>query len=158
MKKLKVPLLLLVVLALLVGGVGTLAASPTKSNPTPTLVIEPSHILKLGSGTKVAIMGSGYEPGQEIRILITQSDGSKSDIGAQLDPEPVANDDGVWGTAWTVGRFSHKKIAAAGIYVMMACDTSYNVLATAPFGYYDSKKPYEEWPSWAQAVVAKPKE
>jgi hypothetical protein len=75
----------------------------------PKVIIEPSSVLKLSSKTKVTIMGSGFEPGQEVRLLITQSDGSRTDIGDGLDPEPVANEDGVWATAWTVGRCSHKK-------------------------------------------------
>jgi len=122
-----------------------------------TMVIEPSTVLKQHKNTKVTIMGSGFKPGQEVRLLVTQSDGSISDIGDGLDPEPVANDDGVWATAWTVGRFGHRRIAKPGVYVLKACDTDYNVLATVPFGYYNSKKPYKEWPSWAQAVVKEPK-
>ena len=103
-------------------------------------------------------MGSGYTPGQEIRIVVTHLDGSWSDIGSVLDPEPAANEDGVWATTWTVGRYSRKQIAAADQYLMMACNTDYNILATTPFGYYDANKPHEEWPSWAQAVVEKPAE
>jgi len=122
-----------------------------------TVVIEPSTVLKQHKNTKVTIMGSGFKPGQEVRLLITQSDGSISDIGDGLDPEPVANDDGVWATAWTLGSFAHRRIAKPGVYVLKACDADYNVLATVPFGYYNSKKPYKEWPSWAQAVVKEPK-
>ena len=122
-----------------------------------TVIIEPSTVLKQHKNTKVTIMGSGFKSGQEIRLLITQSDGSISDIGDGLKPEPVANKDGVWATAWTVGRFGHRRIAKPGVYVLKACDADYNVLATVPFGYYNTKKPYKEWPSWAQAVVKEPK-
>ena len=109
-------------------------------NPDPTVIIEPSHMLKLSSKTRVAIMGSGFQPGQEIRLLISHADGSISDIGSQLKPEPVANEFGVWATTWTVGRYSKSKIAKAGIYTLKACNTDYQVLATAPFGYYSPKK------------------
>ena len=112
-----------------------------------TVIIEPSTVLKQHKKTKVTVMGSGFKPGQEVRLIITQSDGSITDIGGGLDPEPVANKDGVWTTAWTVGRFAHRRIAKPGVYVLRACDTDYNVLATVPFGYYNTKKPYKEWPS-----------
>ena len=130
-------------------------AAPGK--PVPAVVIQPSHVLKLSSKTKVAIMGSGFKPGQEIRLVVTQSDGSMSDIGSQLKPEPVADKYGVWATAWTVGNYSRKEVAKPGVYLLKACDADYEVLATAPFGYYDTKKDYKEWPSWAQAVVKEPK-
>jgi len=123
----------------------------------PTVVMDPSPVLKLDKKTKVTIMGSGFEPGQEIRLLITQSDGSLSDIGDGLEPEPKANKSGVWATAWTVGAFSNKRIAKPGAYLMQVCDPDYKVITTIPFGYYDAKKPYKEWPAWAQAVVKEPK-
>ena len=123
----------------------------------PTVVMDPSPVLKLDKKTKVTIMGSGFEPGQEIRLVVTQSDGSLSDIADGLEPEPKANEFGVWATAWTVGSFSHKRIAKPGAQVLQVCDPEYNVIATVPFGYYDAKKPYKDWPAWAQAVVKEPK-
>ncbi len=42
------------------------------------------------------------------------------------------------------------------MYMMKACDENYQVLATVSFGYYDAKKPYKEWPSWAQTLVKEP--
>jgi len=124
--------------------------------PAPTIVIMPSNVLRLDKKTKIAIMGSGFNPGQEIRLLITQSDGSLSDINSELSPEPKANEFGVWGTAWTVGDYASGSVAKAGAYIMKACDANYEVLATVPFGYYDAKKPYKEWPSWAQTLVKEP--
>lgn len=133
------------------------AAAESGAAPNPTLVINPSPVLKLDRTSKVLIMGSGYAPKQEVRLLISQSDGTLSDIAGQLDPQPVANDFGVWATAWTVGVFANKAIAKAELYVLQACDTEYNVLAATPFGYYDATKPYKEWPSWARVVVPEPK-
>ncbi len=157
MKKLKFFLISLTVLALLVVGVGTLTAAPSESNPAPTLVIGDSNVLKLHKSSQVYVMGSGYEPGMEIRIVISQKDGTRSDVGSALASDGiVANDDGVWGTTFTAGRYM--RIAKADMYVMMACDSNYNVLATAPFGYYSTKDAYAEWPAWAQAVIAEPEE
>ena len=79
------------------------------------------------------------------------------DIREQLDPGLIVADEfGVWGTRWTVGGYSKSRVAKAETYIMMACDTNYEVLATTPFGFYDSEDPYEEWPSWAQAAVGEP--
>ena len=90
--------------------------------------------------------------------MISQKDKSLSDIGDQLDPQPKANDFGVWATAWTVGDFGHKDVAKAEMYILQACDVDYNVIATIPFGYYDASKPYKDWPAWARAVVKDPKD
>ena len=128
----------------------------SQGGPGPTMVMQPSHALRLDKKAKVAIMGSGFKPGQEIRLVITQSDGSISDISSQLSPEPKANEFGVWGTTWTVGDYASGEIAKAGVYILKACDESYQVLTTIPFGYYDVKKPYKEWPSWAQTLVKEP--
>ena len=128
----------------------------TQEGPAPTLVIQPSNVLRLDKKTKVAIMGSGFEPGQEVRLVITQKDGSISDISSELAPEPKADEFGVWGTTWTVGDYASSSVAGAGLYILKACDESYQVLTTVPFGYYDTKKPYKEWPSWAQTLVKEP--
>ncbi len=122
----------------------------------PTIVIQPSNVLRLDKKTQVVIMGSGFKAGQEVRLVITQSDGSISDISSELSPEPKANEFGVWGTAWTVGDYASGSVAGAGVYIMKACDESYQVLTTVPFGYYDAKRPYKEWPSWARALVKEP--
>ena len=123
---------------------------------TSTVVIQPSNVLRMDKSTKVVIMGSGFKPGEEIHLVITQSDGSISDITSELVPEPKANEFGVWGTAWTVGDYSSSSVAAAGLYILKACDANYEVLTTVPFGYYDTKKPYKDWPSWAQTLVKEP--
>ena len=103
-------------------------------------------------------MGSGYEPGQEIKLLVHLSGGGKatwanvSDIGVYLDPFPViANEFGVWATAWTVSRYS--RLAGTGMYVLEVVDGEYNVLASAPFGFVDMKEPQEEWPKWGQVLL-----
>ena len=44
-------------------------ALPAAAEPGATIVIAPSPVLKLDKKTKVAIMGSGFEPGQEIQVV-----------------------------------------------------------------------------------------
>lgn len=159
----------IIIFALLVALVGVvalkintapLAAAPGQAASSgPSMVIEKSHVLKLDATSVVMIMGSGFQPDQEIRLVISQADGSLSDIGSQLNPADVlkTNQFGVWGTQWVVGAFAVKALAKAEVYVLQACDTSYNVLATVPFGYYDAnEKDYKKWPTWAQAIVPPP--
>jgi hypothetical protein len=161
MKKVLYALVAVIVVGGLVGG-ATLGPKRCEAEEglmgglAPTVVIQPSHVLRLDKSTKVAIMGSGFKPGEEIHLLITQSDGSISDITSELVPEPKANEFGVWGTAWTVGDYSSSSVAEAGLYILKACDANYEVLTTVPFGYYDTKKPYKDWPSWAQTLVKEP--
>lgn len=159
MKNLKFFLIVVMVIVLSAAGVSTLSAAPEVDDLASTLVLQPSHVLEMSSSTMVGIMGSNYEPGQEVRLLVYHNDGSISDIGSQLDPEPVANEFGVWSTAWTIGRYSKSGICQMGTYVMKATDTDYNVLATVPFVYYSPKKEdYAEWPTAARACVKEPTE
>ena len=163
MKKVLYALVTVIVVVALVGG-ATLGPGKSEAQEVlasqgglaPTVVIQPSHVLRLDKKTQVAIMGSGFKPGEEIHLVINQSDGSISDITSELVPEPKANEFGVWGTTWTVGDYASGSVAKAGVYILKACDASYQVLATVPFGYYEAKKPYKEWPSWAQTLVKEP--
>ena len=150
MKKLLVVLVAVVVIAGLVGGTTIAAGSPGGSDPAPTVVVI-TPVVELSNDATVTIMGSGYEPGQEVVLIITSLDGVKADIGYALDPAPVANEVGAWATVWTAaGRYVKKKVVKEAIYSITVTDADYNTLATAPFGFYDASKPSEEWPSWAQ--------
>ncbi len=163
MKRLKVTLIALGMCVLLLAGCAAPSVMPAEeSKVAPTVVIEPSSIICLDSDSEVAILGSGFEPGQEIRVLISSLVGKTrpttlSDIKEGLDPALIVADEfGVWGTRWTVGRYSKSRVAKPEAYILQVTDTSYNVLATTPFGFYDPEDPYEEWPSWAQAACEAP--
>lgn len=144
----------ILVAGLVVGGtsVGVTGASPAgEGNPAPTLTVA-TPVLEIGKKTQVVIMGSGFEPGQEVNLLFTTMDGVRADVGATLDPAPVANDLGAFATAWTgAGRYCSKKLIKEGVYTITATDGEYNALATAPVAFYDAGKAEEEWPGWAKA-------
>ena len=134
-----------------------IAQSGVSAGASPVLVIENSHVMKLSQSAVLMVMGAGFPPNEEVRVVISQKDGSLSDIGDQLDPKEItANEFGVWGAKLTTGRFAHSALASTEIYVLYATDADYNILAATPFGYYDAKAPYSDWPSWAQAVVPDP--
>ncbi len=153
MKKLIGGLIAAILVAVLVfgTGVGITGASPAgESEPAPTVVVV-DPILKLDKKTQVVIMGAGFEPGQEIHLLVTDVNGVRADVGATLDPEPVANEVGAWATAWTgAGRYISKKLIKEGVYTITVTDAEYNALASVAVAFYDAKKPEEEWPGWAK--------
>ncbi len=153
MKKLIGGLIAAILVAVLVfgTGVGITGASPAgESNPAPTVVVV-DPILKLDKKAQVVIIGAGFEPGQELRLLVTDVNGVSADVAATLDPEPVANDLGAWATAWTgAGRYISKKLIKEGVYTITVTDGEYNALASAAVAFYDASKPEEEWPGWAK--------
>lgn len=154
MKKLIGGLIAAILVAVLVfgTGVGITGASPAgESEPAPTVVVV-DPILKLDKKAQVVIMGAGFEPGQEIHLLVTDVNGVRADVGATLDPEPVANEVGAWATAWTgAGRYISKKLIKEGVYTITLTDAEYNALASVAVAFYDSEKPEEKWPGWAKA-------
>ena len=155
MKKLTGGLIVLILVAVLVAGgtTGLVGASPaSKSEPAPTVMVA-TPILTLDKKAEVIIMGSGFEPGQELHLLFTTMDGVRADIGYAVDPEPVANEIGAWATAWAAGRYVSKKLIEEGVYTFTVTDGAFNALASAPVAFYDAEKPQEELPGWAKAFV-----
>jgi len=129
----------------------TPAPEPTPANPVTVTVAVP--VMELDKKAQAVIMGSGFEPGQEVRVLFITMDGGRSDIGYSLDPEPVANEAGAWATAWTEcgSRYIKKGLIGEGIYTIIVTDSEYNTLASAPIAFYDAGQ--EELPSWASAFA-----
>ena len=154
MKKLIWGLVAVILVAGLVIGtsVGVTGASPAgQSNPGPTVTVA-TPVLEISKNAQVVIMGSGFEPGQEVNIVFTDVSGVRADIATELDPAPVANDVGCWATAWTgCGRYCSKKLIKEGVYVITVTDVEYKALATAAVAFYDAGKAEEEQPGWAKA-------
>ena len=145
----------ILVAGLVVGGtnVGVTGASPAgEGNPAPTLTVA-TPVLEIGSKAQVVIMGSGFEPEQELCLLFTTMDGVRADVGQFLDPELVANEIGTWATAWAPGRLITKKVIGVGVYIITVTDGEYNALANAPVAFYDATKPPEELLGWAKPFV-----
>ncbi|MFC1893462.1 hypothetical protein ACFLYR_05480 [Chloroflexota bacterium] len=156
MKKLSIALLTVFLLGLLIVGSTQVFGATSPGSASPTLVLSQS-VVPLDAKSQIVIMGSGYEPGQEVTLLAHLSGGrapwaTVSDIGVYLDPSPVvANEFGVWATAWTISRFS--RLAGTGVYLLEVVDEEYNILASAPFGFVNMKEPQEEWPAWGQVLL-----
>ncbi len=91
--------------------------------------------------TKVWFRGSGFTPGTEVILLISDSNGVLTDItipaGSQRDGGGtvyplVANEDGAWATMWTIGRFSRGGVGGEGVFSVLIMDENFNTLATTP--------------------------
>lgn len=127
-----------VVLCNYVGSRESLAAD---SGLGPTVVA--TSMVKISKKAEVVIMGAGFVPNHEIRILFTTKDGLITDIKYSLKPQPVADKRGAWVTTWTCGRFITKKLIKEGVYIITAADGDYNPLSHAPVFFYVEKKAEE---------------
>jgi len=125
--------------------------------PSPS-VAAASSVVQLHGDTKVVLTGSGFDPGQELRLLLTTEQGgirAVSDFTYAADPEPVANEEGAWVTAWGVfGRLFDKEVITDGVYAIVVTDTDNNPVATTSVAFYDPEKPQEEWPVWANVEAS----
>ncbi len=143
--------------ALVVGtGVGVVKGSPAGENEPGPIVIVATPVVELKSAAQVVIMGSGFEPGQELLVLLATMQGSNKIIyeiswGLSVNPL-VANELGAWTTVFVPGRLVSKKVMSEGTYTVTVTDAEYNPLAYAPVAFYDAAKPVDEWPDWAKAI------
>ena len=79
------------------------------------------------------IYGSGFNPGQSLLVLVADSRGVATDVGALSNVSVVANDDGAFGFKWTLGRFTRTGVGAEGMQSLRVVDAgSFDELATTP--------------------------
>ena len=114
-------------------------AEPGMMKGLGPVVVLGTPLVKMSKKSKVVIMGTGFKPGQEVRVLFNTPDGLQSDIGYALKPEPKVNKSGTWGTAWSAGRYVGRKLIKGGVYTITAADGEYNPLATAPVTFVKPK-------------------
>ena len=116
----------------LVFGFGVCATAESASAP----IISATPMVKMAKGAKVYIMGAGFEPGQEVRILYTDPNGATADLYSYLKPKPVANKEGEWLTVWNCGRYISKKLIKEGVTTINAADNEYQSLAHDSIAFY----------------------
>ncbi len=108
-----------------------------KTGPGPTIVLD-NPMVKITKTAKVAIIGSGFEPGQEIRVLLIPHDNVMTDLVDDLNPYPVPNKIGAWVTTWTCGAHMQDNIRE-GAYEIKVTTMDYKVLAKTPIAFYKEK-------------------
>ncbi len=87
-------------------------------------------------------MGTGFKPGQEVRILFVSPDGLQSDIGYALKPAPKPDKAGSWATTWNAGRYVARKLInpQGGGYKIVVADSEYNAIAQTTVFFQAPKK------------------
>ena len=126
-------------------------APPEVSKPGPTVITAP-QVCPAERKKSAVIMGSGFEPGQEVTILLTTKDGITAGLTDYTDPKIViANENGDWIVSWNYDRYVSKKLLTDGAYVITVADTEYNPIVTTPIAFYNPKN--EEPPSWAKQFM-----
>jgi hypothetical protein len=90
----------------------------------------------------VVIMGTGFKPGQEVRVLFVSPDGLQSDIGYALKPAPKPDKAGSWATTWNAGRYVARKLInpKGGGYKILVADSEYNPIAYTTVFFQAPKK------------------
>ena len=134
--------ILLVLLVAVWQGSGILlgARASQHTGPAPTVVVWPAMV-KLHSGTNVVIMGSGFEAGQEMYVLLPSGDGSVTNVIESLKPAPdtgggiMADDRGNFAYLFTFGRL--ERIGLEGVVDITITDLSYNTLASTSVAVAD---------------------
>ena len=116
------------------------AAQEGMAGPT---IVAANPLIKIDKKATVVIIGSGFKPGQEIRILFKPLDGIFGDIGYALKPYPVPNKVGAFVTTWTCGRHLNKNIVESA-YSLTATTMEYEVLAQTPIAFYKEKAKEEK--------------
>ena len=91
--------------------------------------VEVAGPVKMSKKAKVTVRGTGFKPGMEVNILLTDKNGIPSDVGYALKPAPKADDSGNWSTTWSCGRFIDRKLVKAGSHKITVTDAEYNPLA-----------------------------
>jgi hypothetical protein len=126
----------------------TKAVKETKTAPAPAkkkavkrgmaaVAVSP-QLSELAPKAKIDIMGSGYIPDEEVRILFTDAEGMQTDIGYALEPAPKAGKSGAWLTTWDCEEFIKAKLVTDGAFELVVTDNEFKPLAKT---YIYFKKP-----------------
>ena len=136
-----VPVLGLLALILVVSGVifgvSTVRSEEQRSS-VPAVAVFPA-VAELHSSTALVLLGSGFEPGEEISLLLGDSLGVLTDLGASsalLDPPAVPDESGNFATKFQVGRLERVSAEQAWSIIILDAEGS-AVLTTAPFAFCD---------------------
>jgi hypothetical protein len=112
-------------------------AAETAFKPVVTLS---SHYVQMDKKAKVVIMGTGFQPGQKLVLLVTTTDGIDTDQNALINPYPKPDATGTWSTTWECGKLIGEELIKAGAYKLTVTDDDYNEIAITPVGFYEKKK------------------
>lgn len=154
--RLKVTLIVLTMLVLIALGTNVVIGA-TVDSKTPSVSVIP-QVSPMSDTAQIVVMGAGYEPGEELKLLLKTNDGVITDIAGHIAPTPIkANDFGSFVTVWDCGTFVKNKLASEGLYTIFVTDGGYgyNKLVSVPFALVDTSQPVDKWQKWARVALGK---
>jgi hypothetical protein len=101
-------------------------------------------LVKMDKKATVVIMGSGFPPDQEIRILLVTAGKADSDLDGALKPDPKVDGTGNWASTWDAGMYIGKDLLDAGVSKLVVTDAEYNPVAHTPIFVQKEEKPKED--------------
>ena len=111
------------------------------ADSAPSVVVWPG-VGELHSGSSFAIMGTGFEPGQEIHVVLQTSIGRGfagtvlNEITGNVQPPiEAADESGNFAARFDMGRF--ERVMSEGIAGISVTDADFNVLASTPVAMCD---------------------
>ncbi len=154
----------LALLAALVSGVTPFGseAKGQDADSAPSVSVWPG-VGELHSGSSFAIMGTGFQPGQKIHVLLQTSIGRGfagtviNEITENVQPPIEAVDEsGNFAARFDMGRF--ERVMSEGIAGITVTDTDFNVLASTPVAMCDpqGRSRVEVYPRGAPDYAANP--
>ncbi len=117
------------------------AKKAKKKGPPPVVsVASQQQIVVLIPQAKIDIMGTGFEPKQELRILYTDDEGMQTDIGYALKPEVKANNSGAFFTTWDAEEFIKAKLLTEGAKTITITNSEFKPLAETNIFFKEAPK------------------
>jgi len=116
--------------ALILAGYG----SPVAASADPEVTVQPTDV-KLNKKSKVMIKGVGFEPNEQVHLVIHQEGLLPGDLTNLFNPPLVVDSNGNFSVEWTVGRWSRfKKLGEATISIT---DDEYKVRSAAKLTFIE---------------------
>ena len=146
MKRSSGSMLTVFVICCVIGFVSAEAFAPggcSAGELTPIVTVS-TPVVKFDKKATVVIMGAGFQPGQEIRILVGTPGEADSDLDGALKPDPEVSSAGTWATTWDAGMYIGKKIIDPGAAKITVTDAEYNPIAHTPLFIQKEEKPKED--------------
>ena len=148
--RLSVPVLGLFAVVLVLGGAVlgvTNVQSQNDRTSIPSVAVYPA-VAQLHASTAVVLLGSGFEPGEEVTVLLGDTLGVLTDLGSSsgfLNPAVVADESGNFASKFQVGRMERVSSEQAWSITVMDADAT-EVLATAPMAFLRPPRPEPQSP------------
>jgi hypothetical protein len=99
--------------------------------PAPVVTVG-TPLVKMTESDKIILMGTGFQPGQEICLHLVTADGQQADITYALKPTPKADKTGTWATTWNASDYVKTKLVTGGAYKISVTDSDLRAIAQTP--------------------------